>query len=192
MTYSVLLLTGGEDPGTILLPPDTALTAVKVPDWNRDLSPWPAPGVFGEDFSGGAAAFLPSVLRAAETLPGVRILAGYSLAGLFALWAAYQTGVFSGIAAASPSVWFDGWCGYAAEARPSPSVRAVSLSVGDREKNSRNTRLKTVEDCLRRTADALRPCCSVSLTLESGSHFADPEGRLSRGIARCIDALGNA
>ena len=37
------------------------------------------------------------------------ILGGYSLAGLFALWASTQTDLFYGVAAASPSVWFLGW-----------------------------------------------------------------------------------
>ena len=37
------------------------------------------------------------------------ILGGYSLAGLFALWASTQMGLFYGIAATSPSVWFPGW-----------------------------------------------------------------------------------
>ena len=39
-------------------------------------------------------------------------IGGYSLAGLFSLWAAYQTDVFSGFAAASPSVWFPGFIEY--------------------------------------------------------------------------------
>ena len=35
---------------------DFYLIAVKVRDWNADLSPWPAPAVFGkEDFGNGAA-----------------------------------------------------------------------------------------------------------------------------------------
>ena len=38
------------------------LTAVKVENWNRDLSPWTAPAVFGdEDFGDGAAAASPSL-----------------------------------------------------------------------------------------------------------------------------------
>ena len=36
-------------------------------------------------------------------------LGGYSLAGFFSLWAAYQTDRFAGVAAVSPSVWFPGW-----------------------------------------------------------------------------------
>ena len=88
------------------------MTAVKVNDWNKDLSPWPAPAVFGnEDFGDGAAETLEYLLN--EVVPdtdmsvssGQRLfIGGYSLAGLFALWAGYQTDRFDGIAAASPSI----------------------------------------------------------------------------------------
>ena len=38
--------------------------AVEVSDWNAQLSPWPAPAVFGkEDFGDGAAAALEQVLE---------------------------------------------------------------------------------------------------------------------------------
>ena len=60
-----------------------------------------------------------------QAVPGIRqqysikedckvILGGYSLAGLFALWAATQTNALYGVAAASPSVWFPGWPEYEA------------------------------------------------------------------------------
>ena len=47
---------------------DFCLTAVKVNDWNKDLSPWPAPAVFGdEDFGNGAPETLEFLLR--EVIP---------------------------------------------------------------------------------------------------------------------------
>ena len=92
---------------------DFCLKAVRVKSWNRDLSPWPAPAVFGnEDFGGAAEETLGFLLRelpelTASSRPYKRIyLGGYSLAGLFALWAGCRTDCFDGIAAASPSVWF--------------------------------------------------------------------------------------
>ena len=37
---------------------DFRMIAVRVPDWNRDLSPWTAPAVFGkESFGDGAGDF---------------------------------------------------------------------------------------------------------------------------------------
>jgi predicted alpha/beta superfamily hydrolase len=91
------------------------LKAVKVKSWNHDLSPWPAPAVFGnEDFGDGAAqsllflqeTILPDLQEDPATAYRKIYIGGYSLAGLFALWAGYQTDCFDGIAAASPSIWF--------------------------------------------------------------------------------------
>ncbi len=101
---------------------DFILTAFQITDWNNQLSPWPAPAVFGrEDFGDGAGKTLDLVLE--TLLPSLIargviredtpvILGGYSLAGFFALWSAYQTDRFAAIAAASPSVWFPGWMEY--------------------------------------------------------------------------------
>ena len=92
---------------------DFRLLAVKVDSWNADLSPWEAPAVFGgEGFGGGAEATLEVVLRHCADPDKTYILGGYSLAGLFALWAAYRTDVFAGVAAASPSVWFPGFTAF--------------------------------------------------------------------------------
>ena len=89
------------------------LTAVKVESWNRDLSPWPAPAVFGnEDFGDGAAALLREILPLCADEGKRYFIGGYSMAGLFALWSAFQTEAFSGAAAASPSMWFPGLMEY--------------------------------------------------------------------------------
>ena len=64
------------------------------------------------------------------------MLGGYSLAGLFALWSSYQTDMFNGIAAASPSVWFPQWIDYASENRP--FAKFVYLSLGDKEEKAKN------------------------------------------------------
>ena len=71
------------------------------------------------------------------------ILGGYSLAGLFALWASTQTALFSGVAAASPSVWFPGWMEF--EQQHTIQAQRVYLSLGDREERTRNSRLRSNE-----------------------------------------------
>ena len=74
---------------------DFCLIAIKVRNWNHDLSPWKAPAVFGkEGFGDGANATLQEVLKHCVDRNKTYIIGGYSLAGLFALWAAYQTDVF--------------------------------------------------------------------------------------------------
>ena len=92
---------------------DFYLIAAKVGNWNKDLSPWKAPAVFGsEDFGEGAGDFLKALLPLCSDSEKSYYIGGYSLAGLFALWAAHQTDAFEGVAAASPSMWFPGFTDY--------------------------------------------------------------------------------
>lgn len=162
---------------------DFHLIAVKVDSWNRDLSPWPAPAVFGkEDFGDGAAAFLKEILKLCTDDGKTYLLGGYSLAGLFALWAAYQTDRFAGIAAASPSVWFPGFIDCMRENVINSS--AVYLSLGDREEKTRNPVMATVGSCIREGYDILKTQ-NVKCTLEwnSGNHFKDADLRTARAFA---------
>ena len=48
---------------------DFRLIAVKIEDWNRDLSPWEAAPVFGKEaFGGGAAETLAELLKLCDTV----------------------------------------------------------------------------------------------------------------------------
>ena len=162
---------------------DFHLIAVRVDNWNRDLSPWPAPAVFGnDDFKGGAAAFLEEVLKLCQDDGKTYLLGGYSLAGLFALWAAYQTDRFAGIAAASPSVWFPGFVDCMRE--NAIKSGAVYLSLGDREERTKNPMMATVGDCIREGHDILK-AQNIKCTLEwnSGNHFRDADLRTAKAFA---------
>ena len=75
---------------------DFQLIAVKVDNWNRDLSPWEAPVVFGrEGFGDGAGELLQFLLGQCADRRKTYYIGGYSLAGLFSLWAAYRYAVIS-------------------------------------------------------------------------------------------------
>ena len=165
-----------------------ALAAFEIKDWNCDLSPWEAPPVFGKvRFGGMAEETLSFVLD--RLLPELRTrlatvmklcLGGYSLAGLFALWAATGTDVFSGVAAASPSVWFPGWMDYVKE-KPI-QTKAVYLSLGDREERAKNPLMATVGDCIREQYALLQADHSVALEWNPGNHFQDSEKRTARAF----------
>lgn len=166
-----------------LTPLDFQLIAVKVADWNADLSPWEAPAVFGsENFGSGAAQTLAEILPLCAGARKTYILGGYSLAGLFAMWAAYQTRVFSGIAAASPSVWFPNFVDYM---RPREmGCGAVYLSLGDREERTKNAVMSKVGGCIRES-HALLTAQGIDCVLEwnKGGHFKDPALRTARAFA---------
>ena len=158
-----------------------SLIACRVKDWNKDLSPWKAPAVFGrEDFGDGAAATLAQVLNQCAD-PGRRyIIGGYSLAGLFALWAAYQTGVFVAVAAASPSIWFPGFIDYMKEREI--NAEAVYLSLGDREEKTRNPLMATVGERIREAYDLLSNSINCVLEWNQGNHFKDADLRTARAF----------
>ena len=177
---------------------DFLLTAFETEDWNRSLSPWRAPAVFGDAAFGGGAEetlsfleerLLPAVL-ARYALPAEIpvILGGYSLAGLFALWCACRTDRFASVAAVSPSVWFDGWLAFARE-HP-PRAGAVYLSLGDREEKTRNAAMATVGTAIREQY-ALLSGSGATCTLEwnAGGHFREPGERCAKGFAWCINAV---
>ena len=158
------------------------LVAVKVHDWNADLSPWSAPAVFGNNaFSGKARDTLDSLLALCPDNSKDYFIGGYSLAGLFSLWAAYQTDVFKGLAAVSPSVWFDGWTDYA-ENHTFLANKAY-LSLGDREAKTRNQTMATVADNIIRQEQLLKnsniPCV---LEWNEGNHFRDSDLRTAKGF----------
>ena len=167
-----------------------ALAAFAVKDWNRELSPWAAPPVFGKvPFGGMAEETLSFVL--ACLLPELRVqlgadmkvcVGGYSLAGLFALWAATETNAFSGVAAASPSVWFPGWMDYV-KANPI-QAKSVYLSLGDKEEQAKNPVMATVGDCIRKQYTLLQADHSVTLEWNPGNHFQDSEKRTARAFCR--------
>lgn len=164
------------------------MMAVKVEDWNRDLSPWKADAVFGEeDFAGGAEKTLTEILKLTDDSGKRYIIGGYSLAGLFALWAAYRTDVFSGVAAASPSVWFPGFREY----MKSREILAgtVYLSLGNGEEKTRNPRMATVSSCIREGYVRLKDSgvCSI-LEWNTGNHFQDVDRRTAKAFAWVLQA----
>lgn len=181
---------------------DFCIAAVPVDDWNRDLSPWEADPVFGKErFGSGAAdtlkfitdSVLPWIERehpfhsrkaADDPASAARryYIAGYSLAGLFALCASYQTDIFCGTAAASPSVWFPGWIEYSAEHHI--KVSAVYLSLGDKELRIKNALMKTVGDCIIKQEEILS-AAGIDTILEwnKGNHFQHSDLRTAAGIA---------
>ncbi len=173
------------------------LQAVRTDRWNSDLSPWRAPAVFGrEDFGEGAAETLKFLLEAVLPDPasGGRaaektLLGGYSLAGLFALWAGCQTDRFGGIAAASPSVWFPHFTEYMRG--NAMRADAVYLSLGDREEKTRNPVMAEVGNAIRGTEAFLRGAGKdCVLEWNRGSHFAEPDLRTAKAFAWLMNRGG--
>ena len=172
--------------------------AIPVKSWNNELSPWEAPAVWGKESFGGNAAdtlrFLTEqvipTLKKQFALPGnVRIiLGGYSLAGLFALWASTQTALFSGVAAASPSVWFPGWMEF--EQQHPIQAQRIYLSLGDREERTKNLTMAAVGGNIRALHRELAGR-GKNCTLEwnNGGHFKDADLRTAKAFRWAMEDM---
>lgn len=128
---------------------------------------------------------IPELQRSWGALPV--ILGGYSLGGLFALWASSQTDTFQSLAAASPSVWIHKWIPFAK--KHPPMAQNVYLSLGDQEEHVKNQAIARVGDNLREQFKLLQTQLGpehCTLVWEPGNHFTDNEGRLARAFAWCI------
>ena len=165
--------------------------AIPVENWNDALSPWKSPAVWGKQGFGGNAAdtlrflteqIIPSLKQQYPLPENVKIiLGGYSLAGLFALWASTQANLFCGIAAASPSVWFPGWMEF--EQQRLIQTQHIYLSLGDKEEHTKNAVMAAVGDNIRTLHSRLTER-SIDCTLEwnSGGHFKDADLRTARAF----------
>ena len=166
---------------------DFCLITITVDDWFYDLSPWKAPAVFGDkSFGDGADQTLKFIVGMCNDTGKDYYLGGYSLSGLFALWSAYQTDIFKGVAAASPSIWFPGFSDYMKTHDIKSS--AVYLSMGDREGKTKNRLMATVDDCIQNARDLLiiqRTSCV--LEWNHGNHFTDVEKRCARAFAWLLE-----
>ena len=162
---------------------DFFLIAIKVKSWNNDLSPWQAPPVFGkEGFGGGAEDTLTEVLKYTVDSSKTYYIGGYSLAGLFALWSAYRTDVFRGVAAASPSIWFPGFTDHMRD--NIINTGSVYLSLGDKEEKARNPLMATVGARIREAHDLLKEQgIDTILEWNPGNHFKDADIRTARAFA---------
>ena len=176
--------------------PPFALVSLGGIAWERDMTPWPAePATRSEaPYEGGAAAWLGALL--ADVLPaaeaelaeaGVAVawrgIAGYSLAGLFALWSTWQTDVFSRVASVSGSLWYEGWTDYACGAAPTAWPERAYLSLGSREHKTPNRLMRNVRRATEKTAEVLGAHgVTCTFELNPGNHFQETDLRMARGI----------
>lgn len=178
--------------------PDCSLLVVGNLKWDHDMSPWYCPPLSKDDTpcTGGADEYLDLLLteilpRAEKMINGTPSfigIAGYSLAGLFALYSSYRCKAFERVASVSGSLWFPDFKEYALanEMRERPSK--LYFSLGDREARTRNSVLMTVQ---RNTEELIEHYRSLGLDvtweLNPGNHFKDAALRSAKGIKAILE-----
>lgn len=168
---------------------DFGVVFIPVKDWFYEMSPWKTnEKLFDDAPVGGAAEKLSEIMKQLAEFDSQYpnenreyILAGYSLAGLFALWTSYQTDKFSRIVAASPSVWYPDWIAYI----ESHTCKAdkVYLSLGSKEHKTRNPLMAKVADNIKIQQQILvSQGIDTTFQLNEGNHFKDVTERMVKGI----------
>jgi len=177
---------------------DLTLATININDWNNDMSPWEIPPVFKNDepFTGGADAYLetlteeiiPAIIGEIGSEPAYIALAGYSLAGLIAVYAMYRTKLFSRIASASGSLWYPGFMDYAKSHKLAALPQKLYLSLGNREARTRNQIMAKIEQ---NTGDLHEYYKSLGIDtifeLNEGNHFKDAGLRIAKAITWITD-----
>ena len=162
-------------------------------DWNHDMSPWYMPSIYSKEksFSGGADEYLrllideilPKAKELIEGEPKFTGIAGYSLAGLFAVYAMYKTDVFDRVASMSGSLWFSNFIEYCKRNEYKRLPDKIYFSLGDKEANTRNPVLKTVQDKTIELSEYFKSLgTDVIFELNPGNHFTDTILRSAKGI----------
>lgn len=169
-------------------------------EWAKALMPWHDEAVSRDEEVGMHAqdtlfyieeSLVPWLHERFGKLPC--IIGGYSLGGLFALWAARQSTAFGAVAAASPSLWIKGWADFA-DSR-SLNAQLAYVSLGDREEHCRNQRMARIGDCVRHEHLALANQIGTSATTlewNSGGHFGNEAERTAKAFAWCIENINKA
>lgn len=162
-----------------------------VKDWDSNLTPWEAEANFkGRSFQGNGKKFLDSMNE--NVIPKIReyakvsklYIAGYSLAGLFALWSLYECDSFDGAVCCSGSVWYPKWTKYLTEHSLIKKSR-VYLSLGDKEKNTKHPLMRMVEDNMNRQYQVLLQDPNTDMLhmdMNKGGHFDQTQPRMEMGI----------
>lgn len=177
-----------------------SIVVISGMDWNRDMTPWRAPGMFKKEkaFEGGAEIFLksleqeiiPYIEDACSLVNPARILGGISLSGLFSVWASVESDKFTSIVSISGSLWFDNFVEWFKCNKVNASVKDIYITLGDRESNSRDPRLSTVGACTSSIVSCIEEQgVKVQFISVPGTHFSPVIPRLDvvmKQISRTI------
>ena len=174
------------------------LVAYEAENWNRNYSPWALASLKSEaEFTGGAKETLvwltdkciPYIENNLPCGASSRMIGGYSLSGLFSLFAFYESRMFDGVASCSASLWYPGWKEYAA-GQSAPEGSGVYLSLGRKEEKTRNRKMASVGDMTRWQYEQLQLDMDVhacELIWHNGGHFADVDHRIAQGFIWLIE-----
>ena len=176
---------------------DYILVSISNLDWNNEMTPWYSKKInkYGEEFLGKADEYIRELTT--EIIPRVEdyikknlqkdityyAIAGYSLGGLFAVYATYKTEIFKKVASASGSFWFPNFVEFIKENKMKSEIQSMYFSLGNKERKVRNQVLATVEEHTKAIENIYHSQGIKTIYEENeGNHFHEADLRMAKGI----------
>ena len=175
------------------------VVTVPVADWGSSLTPWPAEALYrGEaPYEGKAQETLawllgeamPASEREAGLTPERRAIAGYSLAGLFSLYAFLHEPSFAAAGCLSGSLWYEGWLEHVESLKIPAAGRYAFFSLGSKERRGSRPQVKRVQENTERTCALLAgQGLRTDFVLNPGGHLTAINQRTYAGL-QALDAF---
>lgn len=180
--------------------PACSLVSITVPKtkWNDIMAPWRTPGHYPAFLrcSGGAPAYLKTLIEtilpqaeAAIGSVGWRAVAGYSLAGLFALYALCESSeIFSRACLVSGSFWYPDLKDWFFDHLPAVLPQSIYFSTSLAEFHSKNRFFAPLKDTVQMIEGWFeQQGIPAVLVVNPGNHFQQPLERTADGLLWILD-----
>ena len=173
------------------------LATISGINWNQEMSPWYMEKLFKSesDYTGQADEYIEVLTN--KIIPQIdqtlkdelninltnHIIAGYSLAGLFAIYSLYKTNIFSSAISCSGSLWYPGFIEYIENNELKAVPNKIYFSLGNKESKTRNELMSKVEEKTKYAENFFRNKNIQTVYEENeGNHFQNVIERIAKGI----------
>lgn len=151
-------------------------------DWNYCMTPWKYHDKNMGKTGGGEEFLSWFISEIYDEKYQRQYIGGYSLGGLFALFAACEKELFDGVMSVSGSLWYPGALEYFNEKSIGKRIGKIYMSLGDKESLTKNAERKKVGFNTEKLAEVFGRTKEVFFEYNRGGHFTDINGRIAKSI----------
>lgn len=151
-------------------------------DWNYCMTPWKYHDKNMGKTGGGEEFLSWFISEIYDEKYQRQYIGGYSLGGLFALFAACEKELFDGIMSVSGSLWYPGALEYFNEKSIGKRIGKIYMSLGDKESLTKNAEREKVGFNTEKLAEVFGKTKEVFFEYNRGGHFTDINGRIAKSI----------
>lgn len=151
-------------------------------DWNYCMTPWKYHDKNMGKTGGGEDFLSWFISEIYDEKYQRQYIGGYSLGGLFALFAACEKELFDGVMSVSGSLWYPGTLEYFGTKSVSKRICKIYMSLGDKEALTKNTEREKVGFNTEKLAEVFGRTKEVFFEYNRGGHFTDINGRITKSI----------